>query len=801
MKIIKALLLLISFVGYGQNSIQGTITDLDNNSMPFVNLVLHAKNHSIPKGTTTDNKGHYFLKNIPNGTYTLKVSYVGFIEFTKQLTVSSNINMGIISLKEDLKSLNQVTIKSKKPIIQQRADKLIFTVENSILSDQNTWEIIKNTPGIFVMQNTITVRSSSDILVYIDNKKVQLSAEDLKNYLENTDGNNIKAIEVITNPSAKYNAEGNAVINIVTKTNSLNGYKGSLSISHTQSEFSKQNFSTSHFYKNNSIDLYVNYNTNRTKKLVKIHDNINYFDSNTNLIKSTLLSDLDIITKQRPHNLLINLDIILNQKNKLSFNTSHYLLPKEKETNTTKGEVLNSNMVLDSTFIAINLAKKDILNNSYYLDFNHKLKREGETFTASLQYSFYDSKRYQDVNTDYFFSNGNFNRNNNFNSTSDQNIEIYTGKLDYVLPITKKSKFSTGFMLSNIASKSDFKQYQNVAGTLELDLSKSNLFLYDERNYAIYSEYENEWKTWYLNIGLRLENTVSKGNSITTSELNKSDYTKLFPSISTEYFPNDNHLFSFTLGKRINRPKYGQLNPFQFFFTDYSANVGNPNLKPAISHNFRLGYSYKSKYNFGVYYNTQKDKSAELSFQDNATNIIKYIVVNIDKTATLGFDFNTSLNITDRWSLLTNAILFYKNNDVIALESANEIIHNNIWAAFGQITNNFSLLKDKSLKSSIVFSYVTPQINGSYKYDRITHTDINFQKKIWKNKAVLTLRFNDIFNIQRLKLTTKYLNQDNFYLQKNETSYVKLGFRYYFGNHKLKANNKEKNSKEKDRLD
>lgn len=796
---ILKLLLLYSFTGFSQNfDVKGNIIDAQKRAISYVNIILQSDDTSYIKGTTTIKNGSFQFNQIKKGNYTLKVSYLGYKNYSQKIKLHNSLILDSIVLNQTSQTLSEIELTTKKPLVEQKTDRLIFNIANTILSDKNTWDILKNTPSVFIMQNKVMVRNSSAD-IYINDKKVQLTTNELKSFLESTAGNEVKFIEVITNPPAKYDAAGNAIINIVTKNNSL-GHKGSFYGDYTQGTFPKYTFGINHFYKTKSTAIFANYSFRPTKKIVSLDEGVNFFDTNNDL-ETAWLSNLDITTRSQTHNLLFNVDYTINKKTTISLSTLSFFQPKEDTFNKTLGTIFGENQVLDSTYFAISNSKKDYKNLSYALDFSRKLKKDGEKITTGISYNYFNNNDNQNIKTEYFLPDDSFIRNNQFSVNTNQEIEIYTAQLDYTLPIKKSSKFETGIKASIIDSKSDFKPFDFVLDEFILNTSRADLFLYNEMNLAIYTSYEKTLKKWYYQFGLRGEYTNTKGNSSKLNQVNRDSYFKVFPTIYLNYFPSDIHNFSFTYGKRISRPKYLQLNPFQSFFSDFSANMGNPDLLPAISHKLDFTYMLKNKYRFNLFYNQQKDKAEELSFQDNETNLIRFVFSNLEKRIISGFDYYTNFSLSKRWSVSTNYTVYYKEITFNALESQNKLITNSLWRNVFRVTSNLSLLKDKSLNTSVNFTYASPSIMGSYKQGKRNFIGLDFQKKIWENKAVLTLNISDLFNTDNIDIWTKYQNQDNGYFQKDETRTIKIGFRYNFGNRKLKENKEEKRIKEKQRLD
>ncbi len=803
MKIITLIsLLLITTLGYTQNStLSGSLTDSKKQPIAFANITLSADNDKL-YGTITDIDGLFYFKEIKEGTYTLNISFIGYKDVSRSIKITTNQTIPVIVLEENSESLNEVEITYKKPTIVQKADRLIFNIENTVLSNQDSWSILNNTPSVFINQDNITVKSAI-ASIYINDKKVGLPVAELKSFLENIDGNSIKSIEVIANPSAKYDASSGSIINIVLKKTAQNNYKGIVNTKYTIGKFDKYSIGTTHFYTKGKLGITASLNYSDNKHIIEETKRIKYFDAQ-NEVASNWFSSADHITDNLKYNGLLNIDYNFDKKNSVTLSTVYSELDKENNNVITNGSIFSSTNVLDSTFVANNKARRDNKFFSNVLDYTHSLNDKGQKIIVAVSHSSFTKEISQLVDTDYFLPSTVFIRDNKFNISTDQDIQIFTSKIDYVLPLKKGAKFETGIKFSTVGSENDFQQFAFIGNSFILDLNKSNVFTYDEDNFAFYTNYQKQSKKFYYRLGLRGEYTKLQGNSktINTSEINEDDYFKIFPNIFLDYYPNSNNDFILSYKKSINRPRYQQLNPFKFFFSDFAANVGNPNLNPEINQTLSFQYLYKSKFSLDLYYAHTKDRFSEISFQDNENNIIQDVIVNLDTAESVGLVLESTNDITKRWSVFTQLFFVNRFYDFIAIESDNKIIKQSKASYSVKIVNNFTLLRDKSLKASITYIYRSPDnVYNAIEVSRFLKTDFSLQKSLFKNKAVLTFGIDDIFDTINQTSTLKYENQDLQLFTNPDTHFYRFGFRYNFGNNKLRENNRSKIIKEENRLD
>ncbi|PKQ44047.1 outer membrane beta-barrel family protein [Confluentibacter flavum] len=783
-------------------TLSGKVVDVNNIPIAYTNVVLLVnEDATLLNGTTTDDAG-FFKIDLKSGNYQLKVTYLGYKTYTKNINLITNTNLDTIILEEDTEELDGVLVVVKRPTVKRLVDRLVFDVENSTLSNNNVLDVLKFTPGVFVNDGKITVKNSEPI-IYINDRRIHLSSNEVQQLLEGTSAANIKSIEVITNPPAKYEAEGGSVINIVTSKNIISGYNGSVFGNYKQGfEYPKYALGTSHFFKTEKLNTYINYNVSPRKDFRHNDEFVNFFDSN-NINTSSWETDYDRINESSDHNLNANIDYDFNEFNSLGFSTNILISPREntKINANSLTDVFGPNKVLDSLFVTDKTSVSEVLNLAFTLDYVHKFKREGEKISLSAHHTNYDYSDFQNVNTGYFFPNmeSSF-RDNRFQTFSSQYIKLYTGQMDYELPIDDSAHLEAGAKLSSIDSESILSQFNFENGESVEDLQNSDTFLYDEINYAAYVSYSKDWEHWSLQTGLRAEYTDISGYSLLNNELNESDYIKMFPSIYILNHLNDHSSIYFNYKKRIYRPRYNELNPFRYYFNDNTYSTGNPNLKPQIDDIITLGYTFNENYTFEFYYRYEDSRTLEIVYQDNQENVIKYVNTNIDHSISFGLDFITYTKIVPRWYLYALTSVFYDDNMFFALESNNELVSNERWSSYVQINNYFSFLKDESLTLDVSYNYISPLAEGARIISERSGLNLNLKKTLWDNKASLNIGVEDVFNMQNYFTSTKYLNQDVRFNSKMENRLFVFGFNYKFGNTRLKSNQRQIDLEELERL-
>ncbi|MDU8884716.1 outer membrane beta-barrel family protein [Yeosuana sp. MJ-SS3] len=799
--LIVSCLLLPTLIIAQNFSISGSVKDEHDQLVSFANVIVSdISNSAIIHGTTTDESGTFKLVELKQSNYAFQVSYLGYITYRDTLDLSKDLKLKTIILKEKTEELDGVTIIAKKPTVKRLVDRLVFNVENSTLSENNVLDVLKHTPGVLVRDQNITVKNRTPS-IYINDRKVHLSSEEVQQLLEGTSATNIKSIEVITNPPTKYEAEGGVVLNIITSKNVISGYNGSVFGNYKQGKkFPKYSIGTSHFFKTKNLNAYVNYSISPRKDYRQIDESINFFDNNQPA--NSWETDFERERKTGNQSINTNLEYELDQNNRIGFTTNIFLSP-EKSTEQTANSttaVYNSANQLDSTFVTSNslISKKN--NLAFTLDYLHKFKREGEKLLVSAHHTSFDFTSNQNVDTDYYWPDNSLIRNSMFQTLSSQEIKLYTGQIDYELPIKETKLLEAGAKFTDIDSKNILEQYNFMNGQSVIDPLNSDNFLYDETIYASYLSYTSDFENWNLKLGLRAEYTDIKSNSQSTNTLNENDYFKLFPSFHIlKPLSEENELY-FNYNKRIQRPRYRELNPFKYYLNENNYIVGDPELKPQIDDVLTFGYTFRKDFTFELYYRYERNPIIELTIQDNENNELQYAYTNLDHAITYGLDFTTYTELFPNWNLYALASVFYYDNKFYSQDNQNDLLNNDKWSFYTQIINYFSFLKDNSLTADLTFLFISPVAEGPVDVSSRSSLDINLRKTFCNKRASLSLGFTDIFDTLNFNQTTRYQNQDIYSDWYTENKMFTIGFNYKFGNFRLTNNKKEIDLKERDRL-
>lgn len=561
--------------------------------------IIGASDSSFINQTRTDSIGRFEFSSIPYKSILIEISALGYQKVRKNLELSENRITFI--LLEEINQLRSVQISTKKPFIERSGGKTTMNIENSAIAAGNSaFDLLAKMPGVTIAQNgSINVNGKSGVQVLIDGKSTYLSAEQLSKRLKSLNSSEIKLIELSSNPSARFDAEGTAgLINIKLKKNENSGTNGTLEASYGYGKNAKSDFGISLNHRTDKLNIYGQLSNNYTKQ----DENLSVSRISEGASSSTYFQQENAQTRTvHNYNYKVGLDFLFNPKNTLGFLTSGYSNSGHDISNgrTDIGSTFNT---IDSTVFADNPTTSLYRNQSYNLNYKSAIDTSGQEFTFDLDFVRYRSEENIVYNNNFADVSGNTYRMQNFRNTTPTNIKIWTAKADYTLPFSQKGSLDFGLKSSWVRSDNNFI-FENAVGSEWLnDLTRSNQFVYTENINAAYGIFKYHPGATNIELGLRLEQTNSTGNSITDNRVVKQGYWNLFPNISVSQVLSYNHDLSFSYSRRINRPDYKSLNPFLYFVDLYTFVQGNPFLNPEYSHNFDLSYQYKKKFNASFSY-------------------------------------------------------------------------------------------------------------------------------------------------------------------------------------------------------
>ncbi len=773
--------------------LNGKVVDINNKEIPYANVVIFSSDESqLISGSSTNESGDFSVDGLDANNYILKITFLGYEEESRSLTLSETTNIGTIILKESAETLGEVSVIAKRPTIKKQADRLVFNVANTALSEGNILDVVRNTPTVLVLDDEIRIKNSSPT-VYINDRKVNLSGSEVLQLLENSPANSIRSIEVITTPGARYDASSGVVLNIVMSKNLISGYRGSVFSNYTQGVFPRYNSGMSNFFKNDKFSLSANYSYSKIKENRDNDDRINYLDDANNLDelwKSKVIRN----TWSETHNANVNFDYFINDNNTLSVSSNLLLTPYFKYRTQNKTAIFNDTDDLLSSFNANTLSRDDKHNLGFDVDYVSKFTNDSK-LTINAHYTDYDYTRAQNVNSAYFLGDNSFDFSTAFKTDSNQETHIFTSQVDYDLPVNENSSLALGVKGSFVDTNSDIAQFDIISGVPVLNQGNSNAFDYDENVLAAYISYSEAIGDFSFTGGLRVEQTNIEGQSL--SAKNTQDYFEWFPTVSLTHQVSDNLNVYANYKRSITRPDYQSLNPFQFFLNDNIIVSGNPNLQPSFTNNWRIGTSINNTHTIEAYVRTTNDNINELPIQENTSNIITYTPENIGKTTDFGFSYETYFTLFKKMDIYFGSEMYYTKEVTNILNQSIEIDQ---WANYTILNGSLSFLKDNSLSTNFTLVYSSDNLQGLQISEEQFFSQLAISKSIFNKKGTISLIASDLFNKEDFATSTRYLNQSNSQFSDLDNRYIKLGFSYKFGNTTLETNEKDKSRTERDRL-
>jgi iron complex outermembrane receptor protein len=791
--------------------ISGTIKDGGNQKIIDAASVslLRAKDSALVKVAVADKEGNFYFENVKDGNYLVLATSVGH-EKTYSAAVGINagnttITVGVLQLVASNKAMKEVVVNSKKPLIERKLDKTIVNVDASITSTGGTaLEVLEKSPGVSVDKDgNISLKGKAGVIVYLDGRPSYLSGQDLANMLRNMTAGQLEQIEIMTNPPAKYDAAGNAgVINIKTKKNKLFGYNGSITSGYTQGRYARFNEAVSFNYRNKKINFFSNINYNRNHRGQELYIVRNFRDAYTKNIKSIFDQTTDMESQSHNYSAKAGIDYSVTKNTTVGVVLNGFYNPSLWQSDT-RTFIYDPNYNLTGITTATTENEEKWKNFSSNINFRTKLDSAGQELTADLDFIQYKATSTQPLTSTYFDNAGNLVQPPDvLNGTLPSNIKIYSGKVDYSLPLKKEAKFEAGFKTSFVSNDNNARYDSLKTGYSILDSARSNHFIYDENINAAYVNYNRPLgKKWSTQLGLRVENTnasgISKGYSFNAAQSKmvytetrfKRSYTQLFPTVYLQYTANEKNQFVLNYGRRIKRPDYEDMNPFVHFLDRYTFEQGNPNISPQFSHNIELSHTYKGFLTTTVNYTATNHIIQQVLEQNDLTNETFIKKANIANASQIGLEVTANKSITKWWS--GNIYVNVFNNHFKGLVN-NEPISIGMTSFMAQVQQQFKF--SKGWAAELSGFYRSKGVEGVIFIKPIVQVNAGVSKQVLKNKGSIRLNVRDIFAGGVFKGYSKYGTVDANFRNVNDSRAASLTFSYRFNKGKLKAGSSKRNN-------
>ncbi len=782
------LFIFLNIMVKAQVSISGSITDLSNVALEFATVVLKKESTTVSTAYSNE-KGGYTLSVQEKGDYTIAVYYVGFDLKEIPVHLSKDTTIHVFLQRAETANLKEITVVNKKLLIEQKVDRLVFNIENSVsATGADALEALKITPGVAVRNDIITMIGKSNLRVMINDKPILLGGDELVNLLKSIPVSNISRIEVITNPSAKYEAEGNSgLINIKLKTAYADSWNATLNSSYTRNTYNTGRAGGSFNYRKNAVSFYSNISTVEGARQI-VDQSKMYYPNQLWVNRSPRKVAVSDITGNA------GINYALNSKWEIGAqylgDVSRYKIDNNSLTTLYNQVTENA----DSTIHTQSVTKENSAQHAGNINATYTLDTLGKRVILNLDYFTYKEDNDNNFYNNNFLSNGERIPQSHYSAQTfnKQKMNNYSGKIDVELPL-RNINLSYGGRVAVTRTDNDVSFYNTTSDTPVLDPANTNAFIYTEHNEALYvSAAKKLSKKWEAQLGLRTEATQTKGQSTTLNQINNYNYIKFFPTAYLSYTINENNILVLSYGRRINRPNYEQLNPFRLYSNPYLYIEGNPFLQPSFSDNVELAHTYKNL-NSKLYYSNVINGFQQLPIVYASTNSQIITVRNFFHTDLIGLTETWLFNKYEWWESANSFNMFYSRSTSQLVFTRQKLKSFN---AFISTSNDFTLNKSGSILLNASYWFNFPGSADLATNTSFSQFDLALKFLLLKKKLTIAVTGRDLFSTNR-SIYTVYSNSikveyKNYYDDRS----IRISLIYKFGNTSLQVEEKEVGNEE-----
>jgi outer membrane receptor protein involved in Fe transport len=768
-------------------SASGKVIAENNSPLAYASVELrHTADSTLLKTVLSDSTGRFQFSNLQKGTYFLSITMAGYekketpaFELTDK---NKELRLSTVIMQINTRSLQSVVITAKKPFIERKIDRTVLNVENSAIAAGSTvLEVLEKAPGVLVDKDgNIAMSGKKGVQVMIDGKPTYLSSSDLAQLLKTMQSSQLESIELITNPSAKYDAAGNAgIINIRTKKNKTTGTNGNLTAGIGYSDDYKTTLGITLNHRNKKLNVFGNYfngNNNNARKLNI--DRVSASNSGNTYFTQHQVDDRD----WKNNNFKVGADYFINSKNTVGLLVNGYLNSGTMDNkNVTK---IGSTWKTEDSMINVKSANSSYYNNlAVNINYLGKLDSAGQELSFDADYAkntFSNTSTYE--NTFYNSLGQPYRDGHTYRNTTPAAITIKSLKADYVYPVSKSMKLEAGWKSSTVRTDNDLQFEDLVSGNWKSNLQRSNHFIYDETIHAAYLNANKKFNKLSVQFGLRAENTISNGNSITENKQVRRSYLDLFPSFFISQSINDNNSVSFSYSRRIDRPNYDALNPFVYYLDEYTYQKGNPFLNPQYSNAFEFNYLLKKKYSATFIYTHTSDIITDVIIPDTARKALFQTSANLDNGRFYSLNLSAPFTISKWWNVNNSFTAFTNQYDANNLQGLQlSALKTSFYASS---THNFTL--NKGFAAEVSGNYRSAMVYGTLFMGAEYGVDLGLTKSLFDKKGSLKASLSDVFNTRQQVIHSTLTSLQYNLQQKADTRVFRLTFTYRFGSSVIK---------------
>jgi len=745
----------------------------------FVQLV-KAKDSVMAQYTITETTGTAEFTNVAKGQYMIYISQTGFENyFSKAFEVDSNHSqIALPDVVLQSKTLNAVTVVGKTPPIQHFADKTVVNVSESVLAAQGTaFDVIERSPGIRVDQNdNISMQGKQNVMVMIDGRITPMSGSDLANLLRGMPAEAIEKIEFITNPSAKYDANGTAgIINIILKKDKRIGMNGTVNVGYSQGIYAKTNDGFSFNNRTKKFNLFGSYNYSYRGFSDQIILKSNFYNG-SELTGGT--QQYEFLTTPSTTNMArLGADFFASDKTTIGIILDGSTTQFNPTTNTTSYLYDSANNA-QSYNITKSISPSTTNNYAVNLNMKHKFDSAGRELLINVDYADYSTNAYQNITTNYYsLNNTEMSSPSYFYGSLPGMLNIYSFKADYDGQLGKKGTLEAGVKSSYVKTDNTVSIYDGPTDASPLDTTQSNHFIYSENINAGYISYGRDMGKASLQAGLRAEQTITNGDQVTTGQTFSRNFTQLFPNISINDSVSKNSQLGLSITRRIDRPTYEQLNPFRIYVNPTFYLQGNPYLLPQNAYSFQLSETYKQNYSITfTYTHTANAITTVIEPLAGMPDMVQQTNENLSSLDYYGVNLYAVFPITKWWNTTLSGDGYYNH---YAADLANTPLSTMRFLWDISSVNSFTF--NKKFSGDAIFFYNSGFDLGYLYLQSQWSLSAGIQMKIMNGKGSLKLNVSDIFWTELTNAVTTFSDFNQTIFVRRDTRAVGLAFTYHFG--------------------
>jgi len=779
-----AIFSLCLFTATAQHQLRGTVKDgADGSPVPFATAALMRVDSTVVTGVMADGDGKFVLANVAAGDYILQVSFIGYNKEYRRVNVPAQSDLGDISLAESATRMQEVVITADRPLVAMKADRYVVNVSGNIQSSgRDALDIMRNTPGVLIDQNGNITVSGSSVQVWIDGRPSRMSGEQLQAFLASMQGGEIDRIEVITNPSSRYEAEGSGgIIDIRTKKGLQYGVNGTVTLTYQQGRTDRETAGVNLNWRREKFNVFGNYTVNRYNnwEIINQTNVLQTPDGEITLDQRTTATNEKAYTR---HSARAGLDYFINPKNIFGMIVSAYHSGGGSQNLVGTTDIF-------PTYQGVNHSTADnhstVGRDGVQVNMNYQstFTKPGQQLNMDLDYARFVSDPLQKNANKYFAPDGVMaGAAEQFSNANPQTIDVYSAKIDYTQPLWKDARMETGAKFGQTTTDNDLKYEEFIGNVWQEDPGRSNRFVYTEQVGAAYINVNQRLGKFNLQGGLRGEYTSSKGEQKTTGAANDTSYFNLFPTFFVNYQASPKHTLGLSYSRRLNRPSFEHLNPFELVIDAYSFKIGNPYLTPAYAHSVQFSYTFAQSLMTRIGYTNTTDLIILTPVVDAATQRTGIIYRNFGKSRNTSLMANYRKQIVKNWTANLTVQGAYIINT--SKEASGEFKNEGVMCV-AQLSNNITITP--ALSAELTGMYVSGGRMGHFVVEPQGNFSVGLRQMLLKNKMTLSLTINDIFFTSKDKLNAKYENVNYSLYNARDSRYANLTLRYNFGSTTVRA--------------